>query len=80
MKKLLLILLCLPLLFTTCKKEENCNCGEYIERGDETGLSNDEFAIKVRNDCTNNIETFVVDIEILNYAEQNDGRYCSGVW
>ena len=30
MKKLLLILLCLPLLFTTCKKEENCNCGDYI--------------------------------------------------
>jgi len=80
MKKLLLILLCLPLLFSTCKKEENCNCGEYIERDNETDTPSGMYAIKVRNDCTNNIETFIVDIEILNYAEQNDRRYCSGIW
>jgi hypothetical protein len=68
------------MIFTSCKKEENCNCGEYIDRDNETDAPIGLIAIKVRNDCTNNIETFIVDIEILNYAEQNDGRYCSGVW
>jgi len=79
MKKLLLILLCLPLLFTSCKKED-CNCGDYlgINYGAEAPI--ELYAIKVRNDCTNNTETFIVDMEIYDYILNNNDRYCSGIW
>ena len=79
MKKILLILLCLPLLFGSCKKEENCNCGDYIGRNYETETSFGDRAIKVRNDCTNNTETFIVDNDIYDYVINND-RYCTGTW
>jgi hypothetical protein len=67
-------------MLSSCEKVENCNCGEYIGRDYDVDTSISEFAIIVINDCTNNSETFIVDREILNYAEMNDGRFCTGVW
>ena len=79
MKKLLLIVLCLPMIFSSCKKEENCNCGDYIGDDYEAEKPFEDYAIKVRNDCTNNTETFIVDIDIYDYVINND-RYCTGTW
>ena len=42
MKKLLLILLCLPLLFTSCKKEDEDSPFAGIWSGTYTGFNNDD--------------------------------------
>ena len=78
MKKLLLILLCLPMILTSWKKE-NCNCGDYTGVDYSTETSMEEYAIKVINDYTNNTETFIVDFDTYRYVIRND-RYCTGMW
>tara|TARA_Y100000766_G_scaffold169044_1_gene145131 strand:+ start:53 stop:292 length:240 start_codon:yes stop_codon:yes gene_type:complete len=79
MKKLLLILLCLPFLFISCEKEENCNCGDFIDRVGSKDFSTNTYKITVSNDCTSNVDTFYVSPDVLNYAE-TEKRYCTGVW
>ena len=62
MKKLLLILLCLPIIFTSCKKEEvEINNNEYLIFGHFYGMCGGE-------DC---IETFKLTDEKL-YEDLND--------
>jgi hypothetical protein len=57
MKKLTLIL-CLLIGILACKKEEikkeNCNCGRILS-DDVTN-----YSIKVRNNCTGNEKTFIL--------------------
>ena len=55
MKKFI-ILFCLSFFILSCEKEqEDCNCG--IITNDE--IIGGEYTLSIRNDCTNNIETFV---------------------
>ena len=56
MKKLLLILFCLPLLFTTCKKEDD----------EPTNSGNNNTGNNV------NTHTYVPDDNFENYLEAND--------
>ena len=79
MKKLLYTFLAFSFFFSACKKEENCNCGDFIGYDYEVETEISEYAIKVRNYCTNNTETFIVDIDVIDYVANND-RYCSGTW
>jgi hypothetical protein len=57
MKKLILIF-CLLISILACKKEEikkeNCNCGRILS-DDVTN-----YSIKVRNNCTGNEKTFIL--------------------
>jgi hypothetical protein len=79
MKKLLLILFCLPLVFSSCKKE--CHCGDVIDSGILHGVpDSQQYHLVVQNECTSNIDTFYVDdIETLQYY-QRDAKYCEGSW
>lgn len=78
--RILLILICLTVIFYSCNKEENCNCGDFLGEDFDVDTAIGEFAIQVTNHCTGNTETFIIDnIDILNYAEL-EGIYCSGAW
>jgi len=87
MKKLLIILITVPLIFNSCKKED-CSCGTTIDSGTDhipyfessTGESYNVYYLVVENNCTSNIDTFFLkDINTLNYFE-NEDTYCSGSW
>jgi len=80
MKKLLLILLCLPLVFVSCKKTE-CNCGYIRETGsiDNPNGSGYLWYLYVTNECTSNRDTFFISRAVFNYYE-NEKHYCTGVW
>ncbi len=60
MKKLFYILLA-TIIFSACEKEENCNCG--VITNDEI-LDNDCYSLTIRNDCSNNYETWCFDYDI----------------
>ena len=56
MKKLLYTFLAISIIFSACEKEEeNCNCG--VITNDEI-LDNDCYSLTIRNDCSDNYETF----------------------
>tara|TARA_B100001758_G_C17797315_1_gene297785 strand:+ start:21 stop:272 length:252 start_codon:yes stop_codon:yes gene_type:complete len=64
MKKLIYLFLILPLLFSSCAKED-CNCG--VITNDEIIINSDfstTYTLSIRNDCSNNIETFIFDYDI----------------
>ena len=62
MKKLLYTLLAVSIIFSACEKEEeNCNCG--VITNDEI-LDNDCYSLTIRNDCSNNYETWCFDYDI----------------
>lgn len=55
MKKILLLLsIGVALTFSSCKKEEECNCGLILD----DNVSN--YSIQVRNDCSGNEKWFTV--------------------
>ena len=68
MKKFIL-LFCLSFFILSCEKEEeNCNCGIIT---DDEILPNNCYSLSVRNECSNNIETFSCfdyDVWIDNYV------------
>jgi len=83
MKKLLLILLYLPLVFASCIKIE-CNCGDIKDKGTEviemTGALNEHLRyLVVENECTKNRDTLFVSEEIYYYY-QDKKHYCTGAW
>ena len=55
-----LFILCLLFVFTGCEKDENCNCGVITD--DE--ILGDCYSLTVRNDCTDNYETFCFDYDV----------------
>ena len=85
MKKLLLILLCLPLLFSTCKKEDE----EPTNTGNTTATIIGEWNLKtIGGECTINDGTLEVpEIEFFPYqsflvgsGDSNDGWENDNIW
>jgi len=60
MKKLIL-LFCLSFFILSCEKEEDCNCG--VITNDEI-LENDCYSLTIRNDCSDNYETWCFDYDV----------------
>ena len=59
MKQILfLLLLCVGM--TSCKKEEDCNCGTIAN----DGITDDCYWLEVRNDCSGNKKKFCFDEDI----------------
>lgn len=61
MKKIYLLVITLILItFSSCEKEE-CNCG--VITNDEI-LANNCYSLTIRNDCSDNYETWCFDYDI----------------
>ena len=86
MKKLLFLLISIPLIFNSCKKAD-CSCGTTIDSGTDhipyfessTGESYNVYYLVVENNCTSNIDTFFVNSDQYGYYF-NEDTYCSGSW
>jgi hypothetical protein len=86
MKKILFLLISIPLIFISCKKED-CSCGTTIDSGTDhipyfessTGESHNVYYLVVENNCTSNIDTFFVNSDQYGYYFNKD-TYCSGSW
>ena len=82
MKKLLLILLSLPLLlYMSCGKTE-CDCGDILDSGNAYGdIIEGEYInyLIVENECTFNVDTIIVTKEVYGYYV-NRNRYCTDAW
>jgi hypothetical protein len=75
--KLLLLALAFGLMSITCEPEEieqpqDCNCGVIIEKV-FFGFPNNFTIIKVKNNCTNEVQQIELDGNIGNVNEQ----YCN---
>jgi hypothetical protein len=76
--KLLLIALAFGLMSATCEPEEmpqettDCNCGVIIEKA-FFGFPNNFTILKVKNNCTNEVQQIELDGNIGNVNEQ----YCN---
>ncbi len=76
--KLLLIALAFGLMSSTCEPEEmpqeevDCNCGIIIEKV-FFGFPNNFTILKVKNNCTNEVQQIELDGNIGNVNEQ----YCN---
>ena len=84
MKKLLLILLCLPLLFTTCKKEEDNTPTNNTGNNGLTYIPNTNFELKLISLGLDDIlddyvlTTNINDLEILD-LQSGDGKNVSNI-
>ena len=69
MKKLILLFF-LSFFILSCEKEEDCNCG--VITNDEI-LENNCYSLTIRNDCSDNYETFCFDYDVWfdNYVGDN---------
>jgi hypothetical protein len=52
MKKVMICLAVATALFSSCKKDEICNCGEIISDDATT------YSVDIRNECSGNVKKF----------------------
>lgn len=52
MKKVIFSLVVATALFSSCKKEKICNCGEIISDDVST------YSVDIRNECSGNVQKF----------------------
>jgi hypothetical protein len=59
--KLMMMTLIMSLIFISCQKDKNCNCG--IITNDNIEISNSElfYTLTIKNDCSGNQEKFYFD-------------------
>jgi len=74
-KKLLLILFCLPLLFTTCKKEDDNTPTNNTGNNVNTFLSNNDGTVWVCQDQTHSMSTFLGGDSLIGFYNANNFVY-----
>jgi len=59
MKKILVVTM-LVVSFTSCQKDEDCNCGTIAN----DGIDGDCYWLEVRSDCSDNVKRFCFDQDV----------------
>ena len=67
----LFLLISISLILSSCEKAD-CNCGVIT---DDAILGNDCYSLTVRNDCSDNIETFCFTEDVW-YDNYVGGDFC----